>query len=37
MRVKKNYGSLLHCHSRSHNVYKSTVETPEQGTEHFQN
>ena len=28
---------LFHCGSRSHNVYKSTVETPEQGTEYFQN
>ena len=36
MRVKKNYRSF-HCRSRSHNVYKSTVETPEQGTEYFQN
>ena len=31
MRVKKNYRSF-HCRSRSHNVCKSTVETPEQGT-----
>ena len=32
MRVKKNYRSLLHCRSRSHNVNKS-----KQGAEHFQN
>ena len=31
MRVKINYCSLFH------NVYKSTVETPEQGMEYLQN
>ena len=31
MLKKKKYRSLLHCCSRSENVYKSTVETPEQG------
>ena len=31
MRIKKNYRSLLHCRSRSDNVQKSTVGTPEQG------
>ena len=36
MRIKKNYRSF-HCLSRSHNVYKSTVETLEQDTEYFQN
>ena len=36
MRVQKNYRSF-HYLSRSHNVYKSTVEKPEQGTEYFQN
>ena len=33
----KNYLSLLHCRSKDHNVYNSTVETPEQGAEYFQN
>ena len=37
MQVKINYRSLLHCRSASHNVYKSTVGTPEQSAEHFQN
>ena len=37
MQVKINYRSLFHCRSRSRNVYKSTVETPEQFAEYFQN
>ena len=37
MRVKKNYRSLFHCCSKSHDVYNPTVEAPEQGAEYFQN
>ena len=36
MQVKKNYRSF-HYRTISRNVYKSTEETPEQGTEFFQN